>query len=194
MTKRYYKYGETHRTVKGRKQKYCTKCKKWKGESEFGVDRAKRDGLNIRCKDCYKAYTRALHKKYTKGKKTRAYLRYEACHRIVRGIKEKLCSRCKQWKYESDFYRHRRLKDGLSLRCRECESKRLGRKTKGGRRSLRYEDSHRLVNGVKEKLCNKCRKWKTESEYHKHRATKDGLASRCKKCSYKPRDKFREKR
>lgn len=80
MTKRYYKYRETHRTVKSRKQKYCTKCKKWKGESEFGIDRAKRDGLNIRCKDCYKAYTRELYRKYRKRKKVRDYLRFEERH------------------------------------------------------------------------------------------------------------------
>lgn len=123
MTKRYYKHGETHRKVRGRKQKYCTKCKKWKGESEFGTDRAKRDGLNIRCKDCYKAYTRALCRKYRKGKKARVYLRFEGRHRVVKGVKEKLCSKCRKWKKESEYYKNRSNKDGLSALCNKCSYK-----------------------------------------------------------------------
>ncbi|MHC4556065.1 MAG: hypothetical protein ACYS80_02045 [Planctomycetota bacterium] len=94
MTKKYYTYKETHRTVKGRKQKYCTKCEKWKGENEFGKDQAKRDGLKIRCSDCDRAYARALRRKYRKGKKVRVYLRFEERHRVVRGVKEKRCSHC----------------------------------------------------------------------------------------------------
>jgi len=120
MTKRYYKHRETHRKVKGRKQKYCTKCKKWKSVGEFGIDRAKRDGLNIRCKDCYRAYTRALHRKYRKGKKARVYLRFEQRHRIIDGVKQKLCRTCKRWKDESAFYKNRSGKDGLDDQCRNC--------------------------------------------------------------------------
>ncbi|MHC4426822.1 MAG: hypothetical protein ACYSYV_12105 [Planctomycetota bacterium] len=123
MTKRYYKYRETHRTVKGVRQKYCTKCKKWKRKSEFGTDRAKRDGLKIRCKDCDRVYTRALHKKYRKGKKVRVYLRFEERHRIVKGAKEKLCTRCRKWKKGSEYYKHRSNKDGLSTRCKKCSYK-----------------------------------------------------------------------
>ena len=123
MTKRYYKYGETHRKVRGRKQKYCTKCKKWKSVSEFGKDCAKRDGLNIRCKNCYKAYTRALHKKYRKGKKVRVYLRFEERHRILKGVRQKLCTKYGKWKKESEYYKHRSNKDGLSERCNKCSYK-----------------------------------------------------------------------
>ena len=199
MTKRYYSYEETHRTVNGRKQKLCTKCKKWKGKSDFGKDRAKRDGLKIRCKDCDRAYTRTLRKKYRKGKSVRVYLRFEERHRIVRGVKQKLCCSCNKWKDESHYYRHRRLKDGLSLKCKDCgrkrhARKRLEQKKKGARRYLRYEDRHRVVKGAKEKLCSKCRKWKKESEYYKHRSNKDGLMGRCKACSYIPVHKSREKR
>jgi len=189
MTKRYYKYGETHRTVKGVRQKLCTKCKKWKRKSEFGIDSAKRDGLKMRCKDCDSTYTQALRKKYRKGKKVRVYLRFEERHRIVKGVRQKLCYRCKQWKDESHYYGYYRLKDGLSLSCKDCHKKnareRYERKKKGARRYLRYEQCHRVVKGIKEKFCRKCRKWKKESEYYKHRSTKDGLSTRCRKCIYK---------
>ncbi len=193
MTKKYYKHGDTHRRVKGRKQKYCTKCRKWKSEREFGIDRAKRDGLNIRCRDCYRAYTRALHKKYRKGKKARIYLRFEDRHRIFRGVRQKLCSSCNKWKDESHYSGHRRLKDGLSLRCKDCgkkdASKRLERKNKGARRNLRYEDRHRIVKGVKQKRCSKCGKWKGLGKFYKNRSRKDGLMERCMKCTYNADDR-----
>ena len=184
MTKRYYKYEETHRTVKGRKQKRCTKCKRWKEESEFCKNRARKDGLKIYCKGCNNAYSLRRRRKNRKGKKARVYLRFEDRHRVIRGLKEKLCSRCKKWKYYSDFHKNRRSKDGLSLGCKECESKRYERIKKGARKYLRFEDRHRVVKGIKEKFCRKCSKWKKESEYYTHRSNKDGLSVRCKKCSY----------
>lgn len=193
MTKQYYKYEETHRTVKGRKQKYCTQCRKWKGENEFGRDRAKRDGLKIRCKTCDTAYARDLR---WRKKNVREYLRFEQRHRIVKGVKQKLCGGCGQWKDESDFYRHRWAKDGLAGWCRECEisraRKRCGRKNRGARKNLRYDERHRVVNGIREKLCTKCRKWKRESEYYTDRARKDGLSFRCQKCSHTTATKSRK--
>ena len=147
MTKRYYKYEETHRTVNGRKQKLCTRCKKWKEESEFNKDRNYKDGLANRCRDCDRTYDR---ERYRKGKKdVKERLRYEQSHRIVNGIKQKLCCRCKQWKKESLFHRNRRSKDGLQWKCKECESKYArkcyNRIRKTGRKNLRYEDRHREI-------------------------------------------------
>ena len=123
MTKRYYKYGETHRKVKGRKQKYCTKCKKWKGESEFSIDRANRDGLNIRCRDCDRAYAQARYRKYRKRKKVKVYLRFEDRHRIIKGVKQKLCTKCRKWKKEIAYYKSSSEKDGFMGRCKKCTYK-----------------------------------------------------------------------
>jgi len=188
MTKRYYKYAETHRTVFGRKQKYCNKCKKWKSESQFGLDRAKRDGLKMQCVDCGRAYARALLRKYRKGRKARIYLSFEQRHRTVKGVRQKLCCSCKQWKAESDYYSNRGLKDGLSLSCKDCDKKnarkRFVLKNEGARRNLSYEQRHRVVNGIKQKFCTKCRKWKKEGLYYQHRSNKDGLSARCRKCTY----------
>ena len=180
MTKRYYKCEETHRTVKGLKLKRCTKCKKWKEESEFSKDRARKDGLKIYCKGCNNAY--ALKHLRKNKKAVRDYLRYEERHRVIRGFKEKLCSRCKKWKYYSDFYKNRGSKDGLSSRCRECERERVGYKS--SKKYLRFEDRHRIVNGFKEKFCRKCGKWKNESEFYNNISSKDGLNECCKECSH----------
>ncbi len=111
----------------------------------------------------------------------------------------KRCSKCKCWKDESEFGKKQRLKDGLSRWCKECDrahGRRKYRKKKGGRvrRYLKYEERHRVVNGIKEKRCRKCGKWKAESEYYKMRRHKDGLAPRCKKCSDKATNKARKQR
>ena len=192
MTKRYYKCEETHQKVNGIKLKRCTKCKRWKEESEFCKDRARKDGLKIYCKSCNNSYAIKIRRKNKKP--VRDYLRYEDRHRVIHGFKEKLCSHCKQWKYYSEFYKNRRSKDGLSCWCRECENKRFGHKRKGMRTNLRCEDRHKVNEGIKQKFCRKCSKWKAENEFYKNRSNRDGLNDRCKKCSYKPAKKPRKRR
>jgi len=118
MTKRYYKFGETHRTVNGRKQKYCTTCKQWKGETEFRIDRYKRDGLKIKCTDCDDAYERAYRVKHRGTVKE--YLKFEQRHRTVKGLREKLCSKCGKWKKETEYHKEKSSKDGLSGWCKQC--------------------------------------------------------------------------
>jgi len=129
---------------------------------------------------------------------TKRFRSYEESHRTVGGVKQKLCCRCKKWKDESLFHRNRRTKDGLQWQCKECESKyarkRYNRIRKTGRKNLRYEQRHRIVNGSKQKFCRKCKRWKSETGFYKDRSEKDGLIDRCKKCSYKPAEKSRKKR
>ena len=103
MAKRHYRYEETHHTFKGVKQKRCSKCKKWKDESEFFKNRARKDGLKSRCKDCDKAYRRKRYRK--NGKRIKEQLKYEDRHRVVRGVKEKRCCCCRQWRDESQFHK-----------------------------------------------------------------------------------------
>ena len=195
MTKKYHSYEETHQTVNGVKLKRCVKCKAWKEYDEFRNDRHRPDGLRIYCKVCDKAVET---RKRRKGRKTvRQYLRYEERHRTVRGIKEKLCCSCKKWKYESCFHKNRRTNDGMSYKCRECHRKdgrkNLERKTSDARKNLRFEDRHRVSDGIKQKFCRKCRKWKAEIEFYKDSSKRDGLADRCKKCSYKSSKKSQKK-
>ncbi len=119
--KRYFRYEESHRTIDGVKQKRCSKCKKWKDESKFGKDSKNKDGLRYWCKDCVRAYIRERYKKEGKGLKQ--YYRYEECHRVVDGVKQKRCRRCTRWKAESEFYKNRSCKDGLQFRCKACKKR-----------------------------------------------------------------------
>jgi len=179
-----FRYDERHRVVKGTKEKLCSKCRIWKVESQFRKIRSSKDGLNWRCKECEYEYDR---KRYERIRKTgRRNLRYEERHRTVGEVKQNFCRECNRWNNESEFYRKRSKKDGLDGRCKNCSSKASGKsyewKRKGARKYLRYEDRHRIVNGVREKLCTKCRRWKKESDFYKSRSSKGGLRGRCRKC------------
>ncbi len=51
-SKRYLSYEQRHRVVGRVKQKRCSKCRKWKAESEFCKKSARKDGLRVWCKPC----------------------------------------------------------------------------------------------------------------------------------------------
>lgn len=55
-------------------------------------------------------------------------------------------------------------------------------KSKTARRSKTYKQRHRTVDGIRQKLCRKCKEWKPESKFHKNSSSKDGLAGSCKIC------------
>jgi len=80
MTRRYLNYEEKHRTVRGRKQKYCIKCNKWKGENQYYKNSINKDGLGLWCNDCRREDKRKLYRKMGKGLKT--YRRYEEYYNV----------------------------------------------------------------------------------------------------------------
>jgi hypothetical protein len=176
--------------------KRCNNCKKQKDESEFGKQLKNKDGLKYWCKNCVREITRRHYKK-DRGRVKR-YFRYEERHRVVDGVKEKQCRRCKKWKAESEFHKRYKHKDGLAVWCKSCarESSRRYYKKNMGRvkRYYRYEERHRVVDGVKEKRCCRCKKWKAESEFYKRYGHKDGLTVWCKGCSDKAVIKSRKRR
>ncbi len=115
--------------------KQCTKCKKWKDESKFHKNSKNKDGLKYWCKDCGRAYKRECYKK--KGKGLKQYYRYEECHRVVDGVKQKRCRRYKSWKTESEFYKRRKHNDGLAVWCKECSNKAINKSRKKRRMVVR---------------------------------------------------------
>ncbi len=103
------------------KMRRCSKCKKQKDESEFGENSTKTGGLRVWCRQCESEYAR---KRYRENKGTvKKYSNYEDLHRVVEGVKQKRCARCKKWTAESKFYKHLRHKDGLAVWCKECSDK-----------------------------------------------------------------------
>jgi len=115
--------------------KRCSKCKKWKDEGEFGKNRTRTDGLRIWCKECECEYAREHYKKNRSAVKT--YNSYEDIHRVVNGMRQKQCGRCKIWKAESQYYKHLRHKDGLAIWCKECADKATNKARKKRRTAVR---------------------------------------------------------
>ena len=67
-------------------------------------------------------------------------------------------------------------------------------KRKTAKRSKTSKQQYRTVDGVRQKLCRKCKEWKPESEFHKNSSSKDGLAGSCKICKNNEAKKQRRRR
>ena len=108
----------------------------------------------------------------------------------------KQCCRCKKWKDRNKFSRNRERKDSLSSNCKQCDCDYRHKRLGGGvfKKYFTYKQSHRVVDGVKEKRCSQCETWKAQSEFYKKHKNKDGLAGWCKKCADKATNKCREQR
>ena len=176
--------------------KQCTKCKKLKSRNEFSKNRNNKDGLRYWCKKCEHEYKRRYYRRNMGPVKIR--FRYEESHRTIGGVKQKRCPKCKRWKGESKFGKDRSHKDGLSYLCKDClrayKRERYKKEGKGLKQHYRYEEYHRVVDGVKQKRCRRCKSWKAESDFYKARSNKDGLAVWCKECANKATNKARKKR
>jgi hypothetical protein len=61
--KKYYRYEERHRVVDQVKQKRCSRCKRWKADSQFYKKRRHKDGLAAWCKECSNKATNKSRKK-----------------------------------------------------------------------------------------------------------------------------------
>jgi len=98
----------------------------------------------------------------------------------------KQCTKCKKQKDKSEFTIHRKNKDGLRYWCKDCVRaymrERYKKEGKGLKTYYRHEESHRTIDGVNQKRCNKCKKWKNESKFGKDSRNKDGLRYWCKDC------------
>jgi len=177
--------------------KRCTKCNKLKSKSEFGKNHKNKDGLRYLCKKCVREYKRGYYRR-NRGPVKR-YFRYEESHRTIDGVKQKRCTKCKKWKDESKFGKYHYGKDGLGYNCKDCVRayirERYKKEGKGLKTYYRYEECHRVVDGVKQKRCRRCKRWKTESEFYKNRSCKDGLKFLCKECSKKVnRNSYKKRR
>jgi len=64
----------------------------------------------------------------------------------------------------------------------------------GLNKRFRYEESHRVVSGVKQKRCSGCKRWKAGSEFYRLRTCRDGLAIWCKECANKAIRKSQKRR
>lgn len=85
-----YRYNVTRKDG----QKLCARCKQWKPETKFSINKARIDGLDCYCKKC-------VHDD-----------RYKKEYNIRDELGRKFCTKCKQWLPETEY-------NGRS-RCKKC--------------------------------------------------------------------------
>ena len=90
-----------------KRDKWCPKCKQYLSRDEFYRNSAQADGLAPYCKACWSEFSR---------------VRYARLMEDKRRVKEdtKRCSRCKEIKPVSEFYKSDQWIDGLHVYCKKC--------------------------------------------------------------------------
>lgn len=87
----------------------------------------------------------------------------------------KLCKACGQTKSLDDFHNDRSKPDGKNFYCKSC----MNAKTR------KYAaQPPRRIDPEGMRTCNHCKVLKPLSEYHASKAHHDGIARRCKTCSF----------
>ncbi|MBZ6082244.1 endonuclease VII domain-containing protein [Streptomyces olivaceus] len=97
-------------------EKRCTSCKRALSVAQFARDKNRRDGLQVRCRECVAEYSAAHYRR-----------RREALGRTVREKVEvpaghKLCRSCGEVKPHNEWHRNATASDGLSTRCKACRA------------------------------------------------------------------------
>ncbi|WP_330303346.1 MULTISPECIES: endonuclease VII domain-containing protein [unclassified Streptomyces] len=98
--------------------KRCTGCGREQPLASFAADRNRRDGLQVRCRECVAEYSAARYRQRREalGKTVREKVDIPAGH--------KLCRSCGEVKPHRDWHRNASASDGLSTRCKACRAAR----------------------------------------------------------------------
>ncbi|MFG3283609.1 endonuclease VII domain-containing protein [Streptomyces sp. NPDC048111] len=96
--------------------KKCTGCKRTLSLDSFAADRNRRDGLQVRCRECVAEYGAAHYRRRreAEGKSVREKVD------VPPGCKE--CRSCGEVKPHSEWHRNVTASDGLSTRCKACRA------------------------------------------------------------------------
>ncbi|WP_037810975.1 endonuclease VII domain-containing protein [Streptomyces sp. MspMP-M5] len=96
--------------------KQCTGCKRDLSAAAFARDKNRRDGLQVRCRECVAEYSAARYRRrrVAMGKQVREQVDVPAGH--------KLCRTCGAVKPHSAWHRNATAPDGLSTRCKACRA------------------------------------------------------------------------
>ncbi|WP_432191842.1 endonuclease VII domain-containing protein [Streptomyces sp. bgisy027] len=96
--------------------KQCTGCKRDLSPEAFARDKNRRDGLQVRCRECVAEYSAAHYRRRreTMGKSVREKVDVPAGHKI--------CRTCGEVKPHSEWHRNATASEGLSTRCKACRA------------------------------------------------------------------------
>ena len=82
----------------------------------------------------------------------------------------KTCTKCKQPKLQSEFYKNKLSSDGLCSQCKQC-------------RKTNYDDTRKNIINISNKTCNRCNINKSYLDFSPNRLQNDGLNKCCKSCN-----------
>ncbi|MFE2488853.1 endonuclease VII domain-containing protein [Streptomyces mirabilis] len=96
--------------------KRCAGCERALPTASFAADRNRRDGLQVRCRECVAEYSAAHYRRRREaiGKSVRQRVDVPPGH--------KLCRTCGEIKPHSEWHRNATASDGLSTRCKACRA------------------------------------------------------------------------
>lgn len=99
----------------------------------------------------------------------------------------KLCPMCNTNLQNSDFYKDKSKKDGLSTYCKPCRRQKTRSYEKENKSKVESWRSKRLEKVAKgwhkdSKVCSRCKTNKNHDEYSKNKGSITGLHVYCKKC------------
>lgn len=96
--------------------KRCTGCERALPTASFAADRNRRDGLQVRCRECVAEYSAAHYRRRREaiGKSVRQRVDVPPGH--------KLCRTCGEIKPHGEWHRNATASDGLSTRCKACRA------------------------------------------------------------------------
>lgn len=154
--------------------KICNCCKQVKLFEEFYRNKNHIDGRADTCKICQEARRRGEIEAYTPLWK-------------IRNEKgQKQCTKCKQWKDETEFSKGS-LPDGLNTVCKFCDKTRAATF-----RKPREQYAYEMYNEQGQKQCSKCKQWKSIDNFCTCTANRDGLSHYCRQCQHEYDMKRRE--
>jgi 5-methylcytosine-specific restriction endonuclease McrA len=93
-------------------KKRCSRCKRTKDVSQFGVSRHAPDGLNYWCRTCKKA---AWKREFARKKKLKRF-----GEQLLLDLPLKQCGACTEFKSIDDFGVDSAKRDGRMIYCRKC--------------------------------------------------------------------------
>lgn len=147
--------------------KQCNCCKQIKSLDDFYRNKNRKDGRSDTCKQCQEARRRG------------ELPAWQPQWRVRDEQGNKQCSKCKQWKNESDFSVKVNSPDGLNYICKACDKQRAAL-TRKPRDLYCYE----RYNEQGQKQCSKCQQWKNIEDFCICSANKDGRSNYCRSCQH----------
>ena len=148
--------------------KVCSQCHQNKLLTEYNKDKRKSDGLQNDCKSCQSIKRKHYQDNNKQINANRIYDEYDV----------KICSKCKQSKPLTDYYKDRTNSSGLESYCKSCRSI----------KSKHYYDKNKQINANRIftendiRTCSTCKQQKLYTEFNKCISDKSGLESYCKDC------------